>query len=163
MEHDGLTEANRAAVFAHLRHVLNNCLHVEHPTVGLIVCTWDALGRGYIHSAGATEFKRTLSALENAKASRIEQEIAIRTGDIENAELGDQYDEELGATRCVSCEDGDPEGAHAKEELEENARAWLGLLCEVGLEYYGEHISQEAYRLLKELRVFSLPPGTRVR
>lgn len=159
----GYRRANHAALYAHLRTLIASTLAGKDLTIGLHGVAVTELGKFTSISAGGTpELQALLQALAHLQGKVIAQAVARRVGDTKTAEVGDQYDPELGRARCVGCGDGDPSGEHAREELRENGRAWLGLTIAVAMEFYGEHLSDRAKELLSELKAEALPMSAEV-
>ena len=160
----GIRRAHLAAVYANLRTLLAQTLREKDPVVGVFGFHVTEAGAPGMITAGATpKLQDLLSYLGWLNGHVITHYVARQVGDKANAGTGDGYDLALGATRCDGCEDGDPTGAHAKQELEENARAWLGVVLLVAERFYAPHLTERARALLVELGTEMLPPDAQVK
>lgn len=154
----GIRRANQAAMYANLRMVLAKSLADDNPIVGVhgfyIAEDWKTylLGGGVVLPLSVM-----LSHVGGLQGKLLLEHVARITGDVKNAHIGDSYDKAINAPRCESCDDSDPTGAHALEELKENARAWLGLCVFVAKKFYGPHLPEEAREPLDKLLAMALP------
>ncbi len=153
----GHRRAHQAALYANLRLLIALSLREDNPVLGLHGVYITEKLNTYLITAGSTpEPDVLLSAVGSLQGCVLMDFVARRTGDLANAHIGDTFDAKLGVPRCENCDDGDPDGAHAREELVENARAWLGLMILVAERFYGERLPDVAKRLLCELKAFAL-------
>ena len=160
----GYRRAHLAALYANLRAIISASMEKENAAVGFhgVYVKEDTML--YPISSGATPgLPVLLSGMGGLQGIMIENYIARKTGDLTNANIGDNFDPELGKPRCVGCEDGDQDGQHARSELERNALAWLGVVVAVADGFYGEFLPEKVRAMLEELRQHSLPPDTQVR
>lgn len=154
----GYRKANLAALYANLRGVLGATLREENPIVGLIGLAFNGKGEAlHIIAGGTPAAEQMLSAIGYLQGKAVSLMVARQVGDMPLAALGDQFNPASGKTHCVGCEDGDPTGGHAEQELRENARAWLGLVIEIAEKYYGEYLTEEARAGLRDLKKEALP------
>lgn len=162
-EKQGHRRAHQAALYANLRTVLFKCLREKNPVLG-VHGFWitEDLDTGWISAGSTPELPYMLSVTGAMQGDQIARAMARQVGDFKKAGVGDTFNAELGATQCIGCEDGDPTGAHAKSELEENARAWLGLTILVAEMFYGPHLPDEVRELLKKLGEHALPADASV-
>ena len=159
----GLSRAHLAAVYANLRTLLAATLREDDPVIGVFGFSRTERGKSVIITAGATpSIDQLLSCIGWLQGHVTANYVARQIGDMANAGMGDRYNLESGTVHCVSCADGDPTGAHAKEELERNAQAWLGLLVLIAQRVYGEHLPPEAREPLDRLLALALPADTEV-
>lgn len=159
----GYRKANQAALFANVRSLLARAVVDPDPVVGLHGFYLTESGKALLITAGATPpLKEVLGFLGGLQGLLISSAVARMHEDYKTAQSGDQFDPKLGRTRCVGCDDGDPTGDHARKELEENARAWLGLMIIIGELFYGEHLSDGARRLMADLRAEALPADANI-
>ena len=160
----GYRRANQAALYAHLRTLLAATLVKNNPIIGLHGVLLHENGETMYTSAGGTPLTLAplFSGLGALQGHLVDQIFARQRGGFKGALTGDTFDPKTGLTHCVACEDGDPSGNHAAHELEENARAWLGLLVEVALSFYGAHLPTQAGLLLDSLQQFTLAPDAKV-
>lgn len=160
---EGYRKAHRAALYAHLRSILAQSSDKRDPLLGLHAVGFFDSGRMGIWSAGMTPPLPVLMSgigwLQGKVVSNFSHGLY---GDHKRAESGDRFDPALGKARCVGCDDGDPAGAHAEEELRENARAWLGLLVGIALDHYGKHLPGPAVELLSQLSGFAIEADAKI-
>lgn len=154
----GLRKANRAALYANLRTILVASMRPEKPLVGIHLFGFDEDNRLYIWSAGATPaLHDMMRGVGSLQGWLIANAVNMQLGELKKANVGDGYDPLLDKTRCLSCEDGDPTGEHAEEELRLNAKAWLGVTCMVADLFYGPYLSDKTKEALKVLLDEALP------
>lgn len=159
----GYRRANQAALYAHLRVLISRTLDPDDPVTGFHGFYHLESGRQYTVLAGETpQLPGLISGLAYVQGMAIEQSTARKVGDFKGAMAGDRYDPAIDRTHCISCEDGDPTGEHAQEELRENARAWLGLVIAVASGFYGPHLPAEAVAPLLALGKLALPADASV-
>lgn len=156
---EGYRRAQRAALYANIRGILAASLDSKDPVLGVYGMGFRQSGAATFLCGGAVPRQTLFSAIGAMTGEHTDNRIAHALGDKKGQALGDQYDPKSGKTHCVTCEDGDPTGEHALEELRKNARAWLGLLTDVALGYYGEHLPDGARGPLEELAKLALPAG----
>ena len=159
----GYRRANLAALYAHLRSLIAATLRDDDPVVGLHAMCLSEKGFVYSVSAGATPtLDRVLSGIGSLQGLVTIQAVARMVGDLKQAQVGDQFDPALGKTRCIGCDDGDPDGSHAQEELRRNAQACLGMVVEMTQKFYGDFLSEKARVALGELKAEALPADVKV-
>lgn len=159
----GYRRANHAALYAHLRGLIAASLRDKNPVVGLHATIVLESGEvQYTSAGGVPSIDRILGGLGSLQGFMVAQYIAREKGDFKAAKQGDVYNPETGKTHCVGCEDGDPTGEHAKHELEENAKAWLGAVIEVAEKFYGDYLSTDAKEHLRLLKLEALPATSEV-
>jgi hypothetical protein len=160
---EGHRRANLAALYAHLRTLLAMTRSKEDPITGIHgVAVTERMRFVYVAAGATPPLPELLSMIGHLQGKIIEQATARQIGDLKGAGAGDRYNPELDRAQCVQCEDGDPDGSHAEQELRDNGKAWLGLCVEVAQEFYGPYLSEKALALLAELTAEALPAGTDV-
>lgn len=164
---EGIRKAHLAAFYANMRGILAQSLDKKAPICGLhgVTYTFDNAGvpRGGIFSAGCTpHLNQLLTGIGALQGHLTANYISRQVEDLKNSNSGDVFDPELGKPRCVKCNDGDLDGSHAREELEKNARAWLGVVVAIAQEFYGEFLSDNAKVALVALQVEALPADEQV-
>ena len=158
----GYRRAHLAALYANLRDLLAKTLDPINPVLGIYGVAFKHTGAADFIVGGAVPRMSLMSAIGAMQGEHIANRIAAALDDKKGQGLGDQFNPETGLTHCEACKDGAQDGSHAKEELERNARAWLGLLCLVAGKYYAEHLPPEARGPLDELLKIALPAGEKV-
>ncbi len=159
-ELEGYKRAHLAALYANFRMLLA-WSRLPDPLVGLFGVGITQRGSTYFITAGATPPMATLlSGLGSLQGHIISNAVDRKLGGKGNS--GDQFDPATGKVHCIGCEDGDPTGDHAQEELRENALAWLGVVVGVAQGFYSEHLPPEAHEHLQALAVLALPADTKV-
>lgn len=159
----GYRKSHHAALYAHLRTLFARTRDEKDPATGLHGVLVFESGKYMRISAGATPSIINLLGMMGAMQGEIvQQAVARQVGDFKTAQVGDRYNPELGKTQCVSCDDGDPDGSHAEKELRENGKAWLGLVIEVAVNFYGGYLSPRAQELVAELKGEALPADAEV-
>lgn len=160
---EGFRKAHLAALYANLRTLIAHTMDKDNPALGFHGFVFFEDQRYYAISAGSTpDLPQMLSAIGFLEGITTRSAVARQLGDHKTAMTGDTYDPETKTTHCAGCDDGDPTGAHTKKELEENVKAWLGLIVQVASEFYGEHLPEGAAEALYELKCLSLPATANV-
>ena len=160
----GIRRANLAAFYANVRRMLSWSLDEENPVVGAHGFYYAEDGKTYLLTAGATwGIDKMLADIGALQGQAIGNYLARRTGDLKHAAAGDSYNPDTSTVHCIGCEDGDPTGEHAKEELQKNARAWLGLTVLIAHRFYGGYLPDEAYAHLDALAELALPADAEVK
>ena len=163
-EKRGYRRAHLAAFYANVRVMIAGSLRDDDPVLGFHGFYITENFRTLILGAGMTpDLSYMLSYAGSMQGRFIMDYVARQAGWLAEAHVGDTFDVQLGAPRCESCDDGDPDGSHAKRELEENARAWIGLTILVAERFYGPHLPAEAHEPLEQLMKMALPADEEVK
>lgn len=155
--------AHKAALYAHMRMLLAKTFDATNPLLGLHgVCVYESLGVSCISAGSTPDPHILLGGIGGLQGYVLSSFVSRKLGDVKNAGVGDQVNLTLMKTQCVGCDDGDLDGSHAREELEENARAWLGLVLLVASEFYGEYLNDKAKQLIEQLKLEASPASKEV-
>lgn len=158
----GYRAAHHAALYAHLRWLLSRTLSKENPVIGVhAVCVLET-GFTSFSAGAAPELPTMLSMIGHLQGETIRMATARLVGDRKIAQTGDEFNPATGKAHCLNCEDGDPTGDHAENERRENAKAWLGVVIAVAMEFYGPYMSEEALALLVKLTNESIPAEAKI-